>query len=77
MCGAFFEKSYLVKTSLQDEIKSLMLFDDLLLMVLPAIFMLLSLSRSTCIYPRTNVRYFGAEQRALHEIALSGAVRMN
>jgi len=34
-----------------------MLFDVLFLMVLPAIFMLLSLSRSACICPRTIVRY--------------------
>jgi len=54
-----------------------MLFDVLFLMVLPAIFMLLSLSRSACTCPRTNVRYVGPGRRALHEIALSGAVRMD
>jgi len=53
-----------------------MLFDVLFLMVLRAIFMLLSLSRSTCICPRTNVRYVRQGRRALHEIALSGAVLM-
>jgi len=54
-----------------------MLFDVLFLMVLPAIFMLLSLWRSACICPRANVRYVRPGPSALHEIALSGAVRMD
>jgi len=54
-----------------------MLFDVLFLMVLPAIFMLLSWSRSTGICRRTIVRYVRPGRRALYEIALSGAVRMD
>jgi len=54
-----------------------MLFDVLFLMVLPAMFVLLSLSRSACICPRTNVTSVRPWRRALHEIALSGAVRMD
>jgi len=54
-----------------------MLFDVLFLMVLSVIIMLLSLSRSTGICARTNVRYVRPGRRALHEIALSGAVRMD
>jgi len=54
-----------------------MLFDVLFLMVLPVIFMLLSLSRSACICPKTNVRYVRPGRRALHVIALSGAVRID
>jgi len=46
-------------------------------MVLSAIFMLLSFSRSTCICPGTDVRYLRTGRRALHEMALSGAVRMD
>jgi len=53
-----------------------MLFHVLFLMVLSAIFMLLSLSRSACICPKTNGRYVWPGRRALHKIALSGAVRM-
>jgi len=46
-------------------------------MVLPAIVMLLSLSRGACIRLRANVRYVRPGRRAWHEIALSGAVRMD
>jgi len=54
-----------------------MLFDVLFLMVLPAVFTLFSLSWSTWICPRTNVRYLRTGRNALHEIALSVAVRMD
>jgi len=54
-----------------------MLFDVLFLMVVLVIFMSLSLSRGTGICARKKVRYIRPGRRALHEIALSGAVRMD
>jgi len=46
-------------------------------MELPAIILLLSLSRSTGIFQRTNVRYVRPGRTALQEVALSRAVRMD